>query len=204
MESKKFIVGVDLDGVCGKYYDALRRHVAREHNIPENEIENIYPDPTTYDMIEWPDFEHNFVKYHTDAVEQGIFTTMEPIEGASDALWALSEAGLHLRIITSRFVQHGQNAQVISDTAYWLDKNSIPYRDIMFVKDKPDVYADVYIDDSPENIVRLEAAGRRVIIFDAPYNRMLNGYRAMNWQEARSLIELFSTETRDEDDTSAA
>lgn len=195
MSEKKFVIGVDLDGVCGKYYDALRRHVARENNIPEHEIENIYPDPTTYDMIEWPDFEQNFIKYHTDAVEDGIFMNMEPIEGASDTLWALSEAGYHLRIITSRFVRHGQNAQVISDTAYWLDKNSIPYRDIMFVKDKPDVYADVYIDDSPENIMRLEAAGRRVIIFDAPYNRNLVGYRAMNWREVQSLVSLFAGES---------
>lgn len=199
MESSKFIIGVDLDGVCGKYYDALRRHVGKINNIPEDQIEDIYPDPTSYDMTEWPDFEHNFVKYHADAVENGLFTQMQPIEGASAHLWMLNEEGFHLRIITSRFVKHGQNAQVISDTAFWLDRNDIPYRDIMFVKDKPDVYADVYIDDSPENIIRLEETGRKVIIFDAPYNRMLTGYRAMNWREVYSLIKQF----KDEADSSA-
>lgn len=192
MQDKKIVIGVDLDGVCGNYYDALRRHLAEINNIPASEIENIYPAPSTYDMKEWPDFEHNFIKYHSDAVKNGIFANMTPIAGASYILWKLNEEGYHLRIITSRFVKHGQNAQVISDTAFWLDRNDIPYRDIMFVKDKPDVLADIYIDDSPENLTRLEAAGRKVIIFDAPYNQDLEGYRAKNWDEVYQLIKLLA------------
>ncbi len=199
----KVVIGVDLDGVCGQYYDALRRYVAAQHGIPEEEIENIYPDPTTYDMIEWPDFEYNFIKYHADAVENGIFANMKPVPGASHYLWKLNEEGYHLRVITSRFVKHGQNAQVVSDTAFWLDRNDIPYRDIMFVKDKPDVYADIYIDDSPENILRLNATGRKVIIFDAPYNKNIEGYRAHTWQEAYDLISLFSGDIRLNNGTAA-
>lgn len=189
----KYIIGVDLDGVCGKYYEALRSYLGEQHGISPEKIADIYPDPTTYDMHEWPDFEHNFVKYHSEAVRNGLFTRMEPIPGASDVLWNLNESGYHLRVITSRFVKHGQNAQVISDTAFWLDKNQIPYRDIMFVKDKADVYADLYIDDSPENIIRLQATGRQVIIFDAPYNRDLAGYRAHSWDEVHTLIQQLSS-----------
>jgi len=184
----KFIIGVDLDGVCGQYFDALRKYIGAKNGIPPEKIENIYPDQTTYDMIEWPDFERNFVKYHADAVENGLFANMEPVPGASETLWKLNESGYHLRIITSRFVRHGQNGQVISDTAFWLDRNQIPYRDIMFVKDKADVYADLYIDDSPENVLKLNEAGRTVIIFDAPYNRSLAGYRAHSWNEVDALI----------------
>lgn len=189
---EKYTIGVDLDGVCGRYYDALRKYLGEKNGIPPEQITNIYPDPTTYDMYEWPDLEHNFVKYHSDAVREGLFANMEPMPGASETLWKLNESGYHLRIITSRFVKHGQNAQVISDTAFWLDRNQIPYRDIMFVKEKAEVYADIYIDDSPENIIRLQATGREVIIFDAPYNRELAGYRAHDWDDVHSLVQQLS------------
>jgi 5'-nucleotidase len=188
MEMKKIVLGIDLDGVCANYYDALRHHVAKKYGVPEDQVEEIYPAPSTYDMAEWPDFEHNFVKYHTEAVSSGIYTKLAPIAGASYTLWKLNEEGYHVRVITSRFVQHGQNAQVVSDTAFWLDQNDIPYRDIMFVKDKPDVYADIYVDDSPENIINLTATGRKVIIFDAPYNQELEGLRAKNWDDVYTLI----------------
>jgi 5'-nucleotidase len=189
---KKIVLGIDLDGVCANYYDALRRYVASAYGVPENQIEEIYPEPKTYDMVEWPDFEHNFVKYHSEAVSNGIYSAMAPIPGASYTLWKLNEEGYHIRVITSRFVKHGQNAQVVSDTAFWLDQNDIPYRDIMFVKDKPDVYADIYVDDSPENIHNLQARGRQVIIFDAPYNQHSEGPRAKNWDEVYALISTMS------------
>jgi 5'-nucleotidase len=188
MKKRKVVVGVDLDGVCANYYDALRRLVAEKYGIPEDKIEEVYPAPSTYDMAEWPDFEHNFIKYHSEAVVAGIYTLMQPIQGASETLWKLSEEGYHLRVITSRFVKHGQNAQVIGDTATWLDKNDIPYRDIMFVKDKADVYADIYIDDSPENVINLKRTGRKVITFDAPYNKDLEGLRAKNWDDVYQII----------------
>ena len=195
MDKRKIVIGVDLDGVCANYYDALRNHVASRNGIPADQIEEIYPDPSSYDMNEWPDFEQNFVKYHSDAVSNGIFKTMTAIPGASYTLWKLNEEGYHLRIITSRFVKHGQNGQVISDTAFWLDQNDIPYRDIMFVKDKADVYADVYIDDSPENIIKLRETGRNAIVFNAGYNQMLDGLRANNWDEVYAIIsDLYSEE----------
>lgn len=189
---KKFILGVDLDGVCANYYSALRDMVAEKYGIPRNQIENIYPNPKYYNMKDWPGFEENFVKYHTEAVMEGLFMNMAPIEGASEVLWRLNEEGHHIRIITSRFVKHGQNGKVISDTAYWLDKNDIPYRDIMFVRHKPDVYADVYIDDSPENLAALSTHGRQAIIFDAGYNKNLIGRRAHNWEEVYTHIEELS------------
>ena len=195
---KKLIIGVDLDGCVGDYYDSLRHYVGKQLGIPKKQITDIYPDPKTYDMVEWPDFERDFIKYHTEAVSDGLFKKMKPIPGASQVLWNFNETGHHLRIITSRFVSHGQNAKVVADTAYWLDKNEIPYRDIMFVKRKTDVYADVYIDDSPENIQRLKKRHPKslVIIFDATYNRKLKGPRAQTWEEVQILVEEYATQRK--------
>jgi 5'(3')-deoxyribonucleotidase len=189
---KKFIIGIDIDGCLGDYYDSLRTMVADKVGVPRSQVEDIYPNPKYYDMKDWPDFEQNFVKYHTEAVMDGLFLNMKPILGASEVLWRLNDEGHHLRVITSRFVKHGQNAKVISDTAYWLDKHDIPYRDIMFVRHKPDVYADVYIDDSPENLAALSTKGRQAIIFNAGYNQELIGRRAQTWEDVYNHVEELS------------
>ena len=61
----------------------------------------------------------------------------------------------------------------VSDTVEWLDDHKIPYRDICFLGDKPEVGADCYIDDAPHNVHALRAGGSDVIVFDQPYNRDL-------------------------------
>lgn len=185
---KKFILGIDIDGCLGDYYDSLRNMMAEKYGIPFEKVKDIYPNPKYYDMKEWPGFEENFIQYHTEAVMKGLFLNMKPIPGASEVLWKLNEEGHHLRVITSRFVEHGHNGKVVSDTAFWLDKQNIPYRDIMFVRHKPDVYADIYVDDSPENLAALSRNGRQAIIFDATYNKDLIGRRAHNWNDVYNHI----------------
>lgn len=182
------IIGVDLDGVSGDYCEALRTFVGEAKNIPVEERSTVFPEPVDYNFTNWPYVSEDFVKFHSEAVALGLYREMKMIPKASDTLWQLDADGHHLRVITSRFVKHGQNYRVVANTAEWLDKNDIPYRDIMFVRDKVDVYADVYIDDSPENIINLRNAGREVIIFEASYNRDLPGRRAKNWDEVYAHI----------------
>jgi hypothetical protein len=54
--------------------------------------------------------------------------------------------------------------------------------------DKPEVGADLYIDDGPHNVEALREVGNRVIIFDAPYNQHLGGTRARTWTECEQLV----------------
>ena len=76
----------------------------------------------------------------------------------------------------------------MSDTVNWLDESRIPYRDICFLGDKPEVGAHLYIDDAPHNVDALRAAGNDVIVFEQPYNTDLDGPRASGWVEVEDLV----------------
>ena len=54
--------------------------------------------------------------------------------------------------------------------------------------DKVAVSADVYVEDSPGNIEKLQQADADVIIFENSTNRDVAGARAKDWTEAETLI----------------
>lgn len=189
------IIASDLDECGVQYYNGLRDSLAEELHLTSEEALLKYPEPLTYGMDSW-DFPVDFKTTHSQAVEKGLYKNLKPIQGASERLWQLSNEGHHIIVVTSRFVVHGQHAKVLTQTGEWLDEHKIPYRDIMFVKNKTTVFADVYIDDAPENILGLQALGRKVIIFDKLYNRDIEGLRATNWDEVYQIIKEIETESR--------
>jgi 5'(3')-deoxyribonucleotidase len=182
----QFVFGVDLDGVCGDYTTAFRSIVATELGIPESEL----PDERSWDFNEWNlERAGGFERLHAMAVaEHHMFATMPPIEEAADTLWRLSDAGIWIRVITHRLYVNWGHAQAVADTVTWLDEHRIPYRDICFLGNKPDVGADVYVDDGPHNIIELRRAGHEAIVFDQPYNTHLGGLRAHGWAEVEEIV----------------
>ena len=181
-----FVFGVDLDGVCGDYTSAFRTIAARELKVAEHTLAL----ERSWDFREWDlDRVGGFAELHAKAVaEDRLFATMPPIEGVRDALWRLSDAGVHIRVITHRLYVNWGHAGAVADTVSWLDEQQIPYRDICFLGNKPDVGADIYIDDAPHNIEQLRAAGNEAIIFDQPYNQGLSGLRAHDWDEVEEIV----------------
>ncbi len=181
-----FVLGVDLDGVCGDYEAALRASVARRRGVPP---ETLPPQASTGHFTEWGMSAEDFREAHRVAVvEDGIFRTMEPYPGVAEVLWRLSDAGVWIRVITHRLLFNGLHESSAADTAVWLDQHDIPYRDLCFIGDKAMVGADVYLDDSPHNIDNLRAAGRTAVVFDQLYNRHLDGPRVRSWAEVEPLV----------------
>lgn len=183
---RSYVLGVDLDGVCGDYTAAFRAVVARERGIDPASL----PEERSWDFHEWGVSElGGFDAVHRRAVlEHRMFRDMPVMDGAADALWRLSDAGVWIRIITHRLYVNWGHAVAVADTVEWLDTNGIPYRDICFLGHKPEVEADCYVDDSPDNLVALRDAGNDVIVYDAPYNRHLDGERARNWDDVEHLV----------------
>lgn len=180
-----FVLGVDLDGVCGDYTAAFRAVVAAENGV---EPASLGPQES-WDFTEWGVGPDEFDRYHRAAVlEHRIFRTMAPLPGAADALWRLSDAGVWVRIITHRLCVNWGHAVAVADTVEWLDRAGIPYRDICFLGAKPEVEADAYVDDGPHNVEALRAKGDVVIVFDQPYNRHLEGPRAGGWADVEELV----------------
>ncbi|MFP5489555.1 MAG: 5' nucleotidase, NT5C type [Acidimicrobiia bacterium] len=181
-----FILGVDLDGVVADHTRRFREIYAGLRGIDPESL----PLERSWDFHEWGLDNEQYSHYHRIAVmEHDMFRTMPLIEGAADALWRLSDAGIWIRIITHRLYVHWGHEKAVGDTAAWLDANRIPYRDLCFLGAKPQVEADAYIDDAPHNIEQLRAAGNTVIAFDQPYNRALEGGpRAADWAEVESIV----------------
>jgi len=178
-------LGVDLDGVCGNYTSAFRSVVAQETGVSEESL----PLLRSWDFKEWGLTPEGFERLHFLAVsEHRILRSMPVIDGASETLWRMSDAGVWIRVITHRLYVNWAHATAIADTVDWLDRARIPYRDICFLGDKPEVEADLYIDDGPHNVEALRSSGNRVIVFDAPYNQHLNGPRARDWLECEQLV----------------
>jgi 5'(3')-deoxyribonucleotidase len=180
-----FILGVDLDGVCGDYAGALRQVVALERDVPVDSL----PAQVSWDFGEWGLGPGDFEDLHRKAVlDHHVFRTMDLLPGAADALWRLSDAGVWIRIITHRLLGNWGHAVAVADTVTWLDTVGIPYRDLCFLGAKPQVEAQCYIDDATHNVEALRANGAHVIVFDQPYNRHLDGPRATDWTEAEELV----------------
>ena len=198
MDESSFILGVDLDGVVGDFYGAMRRIAAEWLNKPVDSL----PTEVTYGLDEWGLAEYGgYERLHRFAVTQrNLFRDMEPIKDAPAVLRKLSSRDIRIRIITHRLFLKYSHRTSITQTVDWLDSWDIPYWDLCFMADKGAVGAHVYIDDSPANITRLRDQGYMTIVFSNSTNRDLPGPRANNWQEVEHLVmearEVWQTGTR--------
>lgn len=183
---RDFILGVDLDGVCGDYENAFRKIVAEVKGVDPASI----PPQVNWDFDAWGvNGRDEFLELHAYGVnKRHMFVTMDPIEGCADALWRLSDAGVWIRIITHRLHVKGGHSTAVSDTVTWLDAHKIPYRDICFMGAKSEVQADCYVDDAPHNVDALRGAGNDVIVFNQLYNCDLPGPRASGWEELETMV----------------
>lgn len=189
---KNLTIAVDLDGTSFDYEGGLREFVGALHGISSEELLVRYPVAADYVMGNngWfnMDTQEKFYELHSQAVEDGLFEKLVPYEGVSEALWDFHRQGHFIRIVTARFLKAGDRYRVVESTARSLDNAHIPVDDIAFTARKTEVIADVYIDDAPQNIVELTAAGRTVIIFDQPYNQGYEGLRAKNWDDVTRIV----------------
>ncbi|MDR3248771.1 MAG: 5'-nucleotidase [Treponema sp.] len=181
-----FIIGVDLDGVVGDFYGAMRKIAAE---WLDKSVESLTKN-VSFGLDEWGIADYGgYDRLHRFAVTQrNLFLDMPPIVDAPAVLRKLSGRGIRIRIITHRLFLKYSHRTSITQTVEWLDKYDIPYWDICFVADKGAVGAHVYIDDSPDNITGLREQGCRTIVFTNSTNRDLPGPRADNWQDVEQLI----------------
>ena len=181
----RFVFGVDLDGVVADYTAGFAAYVAELRGIDPASL----PEERSYDFREWGIGPQEFEQYHGSAVSEHRFLAKLPaIEGAAEALWRLSDAGVWIRVITHRLYVNWGHAEAVADTVLWLDSERIPYRDICFLGNKPEVEADCYVDDAPHNIAALRASGNDVIVFAQPYNRGEDEPRAHSWPQVEQLV----------------
>jgi 5'(3')-deoxyribonucleotidase len=186
MDESSFILGVDLDGVVGDFYGAMRIIAAEWLDRPAETLTT----EVSFGLDEWGLAEYGgYDRLHRFAVTQrNLFRDMKPIQDAPAVLRKLSNRGIRIRIITHRLFLKYSHKTSITQTVEWLDNFDIPYWDICFMDDKVAVGAHVYIDDAPSNISQLRGQGCKTIVFTNSTNRGLGGPRADNWREVERLV----------------
>ncbi len=185
-QTTELIFGVDIDGVMADLHTPFREFVS------EGLGRTVGP-PQTWSMSEeWGLTNDELNDWFRKFTLERRYRDLPVVEGAVDALWKLSEAGVHLRIITHRLFLPELHDIFVEDTGYWLQRNNIPYWDICILGKggrKFDVGADIYIDDGPHVIESLRAHHKPVLVYDRPYNRELVGLpRAKNWKEVEEFF----------------
>ena len=188
--TSRFVLGVDLDGVVADYVAGFAEFVAGRRGVNPDCL----PSRESYDFSEWGISPEDFERLHRAAVvKHRLLSRLPAISGAAESLWRLSDAGVWIRVITHRLYVNWGHVEAVTDTVSWLDAHSIPYRDICFLGDKPDVGADCYIDDAPPHIAALRAGDNEVIVFDQSYNRDFASPRAATWPEVElQVMDMFA------------
>ncbi len=185
--SGQTVLGVDLDGVCADFYTRMREIAAEWF---EKEVRDLSIN-VSYGLREWG-IENNeqYESLHRFAVTQrNLFKTVPMIPGARRVLRKLSDEDFRIRIITHRLFINYFHDRAILQTMEWLDKNGIPFWDLCFMKEKGQVGADIYVEDSPSNLDSLRADGHYAICFANSTNTHITAPRAENWDEVYNHIQ---------------
>jgi hypothetical protein len=131
MAETRFVLGVDLDGVCADFYGGLRVVAAEWLGVS---IENLTKE-VSYGLPEWPLTEAGgYEALHRFAVTQReLFRNLQPMEGAPVTLRRLSAKDIWIRIITHRLFIKYFHQEAVRQTIEWLDHYDIPYWDLCFM-----------------------------------------------------------------------
>lgn len=191
-DERKYVLGVDLDGVVADFYSAMKPIVAEWLGKNEDEM----TDNVSVGLSEWGvEDQEQYESIHRFAVTQrNLFKKMDPIPGAPTSLRSLSESGIRIRIITHRLYIYFFHQEAVTQTAAWLENYGIPYWDLCFMSDKAAVGANLYIEDKPDNVRALIDSNHDVIMFGNPTNRKekldepIDAQRAKNWSDAEEKI----------------
>lgn len=81
------------------------------------------------------------------AYSEGVLKTLPVEPDAAEILWKLNDQNHHIKILVSRFIQHGLNHKIVAHTTDWLDRYDIPYREIFFINTPVKLNTDVFIGD---------------------------------------------------------
>lgn len=183
---ESFVLGLDLDGCVANFIERMRQIYAEWSG---KDIESLDEDPT-YGFSEWGLVDGEYDRLHRFAVTQrGLFETMNPLPGAPSALRRLSAEGLWIRIATHRLFISYFHEPAARQTIRWLENHGIPYRDLCLIRDKSSIRADLFVEDSIPNIVKIEEVNCPTICITNSTNVGINvPERANDWTEAETMI----------------
>jgi len=166
--------GIDLDGVCYDWDSSAKFLLSHSfgYSLDVTTRWNHIKDSVHAVHWEW---------LWTEGVKLGLFRHGNLYRGSIEALRTLDRKGHNLVIITTR----PDSARV--DTLDWLSYHKIPAKEVHVLgqgANKANVECDWYVDDMPNNVSDICAAGKTAYLFDRSWNRECrDGVRVASWAE---------------------
>ena len=157
-------IGIDVDDVLYPFSERVHHYcevagLTNGKTITQWEFHNDYGIPR--DRL-W-----DFIK---DLYRNGVL--MEPpYPGVAFQAQRLTSAGHEVLIVTARGFEADIAPLVRRETERWLEFYEIPFDSLHFSRDKREVEADWFIDDSVGNVSKLLAAGTEARLRDQPHNQ---------------------------------
>jgi 5'(3')-deoxyribonucleotidase len=180
MNSRQPVLGIDIDGVladsdAGWTCYFAQRNCGRDHDAR----------PTTWEWDCWKNLCGKCWDHVLHAPEE--ITGLPVMIGAREALWKLM---LQFRLIavTSRSPKDAPH------TMEWLRRMYLEsfFETVIHFDDKRLILehynAVAHVDDAPGKIESLAGSSVLPIIFDAPYNRHVDGIRGYGWLDTTQIL----------------
>lgn len=185
-------LGFDLDGVITNMDKAL------DERLNEKFDAGLHTDMWTTFLIEDSDWATpEMIEYAIDGFgDPNFMGSLEPIDGAKEALDFLKKKGNSIHIITSR------SKKLFKTTSGWLKDNHIPYDTLTLSKYKPRIAKELevrtFMDDHYETLLdfinfRQSGYFQKLIVMDWPWNRPIERekkiQRAYCWCDVLEILE---------------
>lgn len=183
-------IGLDIDGVLYPYSTVFTRAVEKEKGLPPGTLRDEalswrwYKEWGAHSVTdeEFLDLMAVAVKHH------GLFLYGQPYPGALHAVRRLHEDGHRIHYISARSWPGEEEGEALNLTTAWLRMHGFPSNSITISTDKFIRPTDVFLDDAPQNISALSAAGHpNPMLWDRSHNRAttlpLRALRLYDWDQ---------------------
>ncbi len=184
-------IAVDMDGVLLEYN--------REKVIPALQAAGY--DITYEDVTEFA--YESLLGPQAGAIALGVINSpdiydgIDPEPGAMEGLQKLRDLGYRVIIVTHSL------PKMATAKIEWLHRHGIEDRDIVMMRDKRMVHADVLIDDAVHNVEPWLTTGRPAVLVDKPWNRSWDrpdlAPRAKTWDTIPTLVQTLVEEMGNQD-----
>ncbi|MGB9359295.1 MAG: hypothetical protein WCC01_12130 [Acidimicrobiia bacterium] len=176
-------LGIDLDGVVADFNTGWVGRYNREFeaNLTTDMVDSwdAMGDITHFETLS------DFWTWAENGDGDSIFRHLPPYPNALETLHRLA-ANHQIVIISAKF------GWALHDTFAWIADNQIPTREVHITYAKWRVPCDVYLDDSPHQIVELHENRPEAVVcrFVRPWNEAVFGVRDVStWDEFETLVD---------------
>jgi hypothetical protein len=191
MAEERFVLSVALDGVIADFYAGLRPLAAEWLGVSEASLRT----DVSRDLREWnlagqgdrAQAYENFIRYAI--CRRDLFSEVPPMTDAPATLRRLAALdAVRVQILVDRPRADAFGRDVLAQTVQWLERHAVPYWDVCVTENRVTVNADMYVEESPDNVLLLRAAERYVVVFTNSTNRHLKAQHVRSWARLEKMV----------------